>query len=104
MSQIEARRSQPSIGLTRTREFPSWVQTMNSLPASEGSACPSTPPGGGHGFNGCGCNIIVGMDSTPERAQGALTEGWVHLSQDSNDAFGNQFYAARWVCNLPCPA
>jgi hypothetical protein len=87
-----------------TKVSESWVQTMNSLPADEGGSCPSIPAGGGHGFNGCGCNIIIGMDNTPERALGALNEGWVHLSHDSNDAFGNQFYAARWVCNYPLPA
>ena len=86
-----------------SRVSESWVQTMNSLPASEGGPCPSVPPGGGHGFNGCGCNIIVGMDNTPARAQGALNEGWVNLANDSNDAFGNQFYAARWICNYPVP-
>jgi hypothetical protein len=89
-------------GNENTRVSESWVQTMNSLPASEGSSCPGG--GGGHGFNGCGCNIIVGMDNSPERAQGSLNEGWVHLADDSNDAFGNQFYAARWVCNYALPS
>jgi hypothetical protein len=79
----------------------SWLNTMNSLPANEGGSCPSSPPGGGHGFNGCGCNIIVGMDISPERAQGSMNEGWVNLMNDSNDALGNQFYAARWQCNYP---
>lgn len=77
----------------------SWLETMNSLPAGEGSSCPGG--GGGHGFNGCGCNIIIGMDSTPERAEGAMNEGWVNLANDSNDALGNQFYSARWQCNYP---
>ncbi|MCE9669863.1 hypothetical protein LY474_18865 [Myxococcus stipitatus] len=85
-----------------TRVSTSWVQTMNSLPANEGGACPGG--GGGHGFNGCGCNIIVGMDNSPQRAAGSMTESWVHLSSDSNDALGNQFYEARWVCNYPLPA
>jgi hypothetical protein len=76
-----------------------WVQTMNSLPANEGGSCPGG--GGGHGFNGCGCNLIIGMDVNAERANASLTEGWVNLTQDSNDALGNQFYAARWVCNYP---
>jgi hypothetical protein len=80
----------------------SWVQTMNSLPANEGNLCPGG--GGGHGFNGCGCNIIIGMDQTPQRAQESLGEGWVNLSNDANDALGNQFYSARWVCNYPLPS
>jgi hypothetical protein len=78
-----------------------WVNTMNSLPASEGSSCPGG--GGGHGFNGCGCNIIIGMDINAARASASLTESWVHLTQDSNDALGNAFFAARWVCNYPVP-
>lgn len=82
-----------------TRVSEAWVQTMNSLPATEGGPCPGG--GGGHGFNGCGCNIVVGMDNSPQRAAGALKEGWVNLANDSNDALGNQFYAARWVCNYP---
>jgi hypothetical protein len=72
----------------------SWQETMNSLPANitDQSVCPAG--GGGHGFNGCGCNIIVGMDNSPKRALGAMNEGWVHLANDRNDAWGNQFYEA----------
>jgi hypothetical protein len=84
-----------------TRVSDSWIQTMNSLSAAEGGSCPGG--GGGHGFNGCGCNIIVGMDSTPERADGSMNEGWVHLANDSNDALGRWWYHARWVCNYPIP-
>lgn len=80
----------------------SWVQTMNSLPANEGGGCPGG--GGGHGFNGCGCNIVIGMDNSAARAAGSMAEGWVQLANDSNDALGNQFYSARWVCNYPLPA
>jgi len=79
-----------------------WVQTMNSLPASEGGSCPGG--GGGHGFNGCGCNLVIGMDIDAARANASLTESWVHLTQDSNDALGNRFFAARWVCNYPIKA
>jgi hypothetical protein len=80
----------------------SWLDTMNALPASEGSSCPGG--GGGHGFNGCGCNIIVGMDINQARADGSMNEGWVHLADDSNDALGNQFAAVRWQCNYPFTA
>jgi hypothetical protein len=82
-----------------SRVSESWVQTMNSLPANEGGGCPGG--GGYHGFNGCGCNIVIGMDVTPQRAAQSLTEGWINLTHDSNDALGNQFYSARWVCNYP---
>ena len=86
----------------RNRVAESWVQTMNSLPAGEGSSCPAG--GGGHGFNGCGCNFVIGMDVSLARAQGSLNESWVSLANDANDALGNAFYAARWVCNYPLPA
>jgi len=86
-----------------TRVSTSWKDTMNSLPSSLGLPCAQTG-GGGHGFNGCGCHIIVGMDITLERALGSMREGWVHLADDSNDAFGNQFFAAEWLCNYPVPS
>src|SRR5262249_13347588 len=102
--------------------FKMSLHCMNSMPAWEGALCPSAPveipltgpwakyvssilvPAGGHGFNGCGCHIIVGMDITRERAIGALDESWIDLANDSNDALGNQFAAAKWVCNYPIPA
>lgn len=80
----------------------SWLDTMAVLPKSLGSPCPGG--GGGQGFNGCGCHIIVGMDITLARAEGSMNEGWVHLADDSNDAFGNQFYAAKWLCNYTLTA
>lgn len=79
-----------------------WVNTMNSLPSNLGGSCPGG--GGGHGFNGCGCNIIVGMDKTDARAKASLRESWVHITQDSNDSFGTQFHYVRWVCNYPLPS
>jgi hypothetical protein len=85
-----------------SRVSESWVETMNSLPAGEGGGCPGG--GGGHGFNGCGCNLVIGMDSTADRAAASLRESWVSLTNDSNDALGNQFYAARWVCNYSLPS
>lgn len=80
----------------------SWLNTMGVLPASLGSSCPGG--GGGQGFNGCGCHIIVGMDNTEARAKASMNEGWVHLANDGNDALGNQFYAARWLCNYTLPS
>jgi hypothetical protein len=85
-----------------TRVSDGWLNTMNSLPSNLGSSCPGG--GGGHGFNGCGCHIIFGMDKTADRAAASMTEGWVHITQDSNDALGNQFYSVRWLCNYPFSA
>lgn len=77
----------------------SWLDTMPGLPANEGGGCPGG--GGFHGFNGCGCHIIVGMDNSAQRAAVAMDESWVSLTRDENDALGNQFYSARWHCNYP---
>jgi hypothetical protein len=87
-----------------TKVSSSWLDTMNALPANLGSSCPSNPPGGGHGFNGCGCHIIVGMDNSQLRADQSMDEGWINLANDSNDALGNQFFTARWLCNYPLPS
>jgi hypothetical protein len=84
-----------------------WKDTMNSLPANivPGiSFCPSTPSGGGHGFNGCGCNVALGFDKTLDRAKAALREGWVNITHDNNDALGNNALWVEWVCNYPLPA
>ena len=50
--------------------------TMNSLPPAPagGSACGANS--GGHGFNGCGCNVALGFDANLARAQAALRESW----------------------------
>jgi hypothetical protein len=77
----------------------SWLDTMVWLPASEGGSCPGG--GGGHGFNGCGCNIVVAMDSTVEGAVAHMSENWVDLQDDSKDSKGNSFYDAVWQCNYP---
>jgi hypothetical protein len=77
----------------------SWLNTMAWLPANEGIACPGG--GGGRGFNGCGCHIVVAMDSTPQAAAAKLQENWVELTDDSKDAKGNSWYSAQWLCNYP---
>jgi hypothetical protein len=82
-----------------SRVSDAWLNTMNALPSGEGGSCPGG--GGGHGVNGCGCNIIVGMDSTALRASQSMNETWVSLTNDANDALGNNFYTARWQCNYP---
>ncbi len=80
----------------------SWKATMNSLPANLGGSCPGG--GGGHGFNGCGCNIAVGMDKTADRAAVSVRESWVSITNDNNDAIGNQFFVWRAQCNYTLPA
>jgi len=80
----------------------SWKDTMKSLPANLGRPCPGG--GGGRGFNGCGCHIAVGMDSTQANADVSLRENWVdNITNDNNDARGNRFAAFTWQCNYPFP-
>jgi hypothetical protein len=64
-----------------------WLTTMNSIPGS--------------GINGGGCNFVIAYDNTPDGAARHLTENWTDLQNDSLDAKGSQFYAARWLCNWP---
>jgi hypothetical protein len=80
-----------------------WKDTMNSLPPSPagGDGCPGG--GGGHGFNGCGCNVALGFDNTLDRATAALRESWVAITHDNNDALGNQALWVEWQCNYPLP-
>ena len=73
-----------------------WLDTLSSLPFGDGGGCGNE---GGHGINGCGCNIVVAMDSTPQSAANKMSEDWIDLRFDSNDAKGNNWYSARWQCN-----
>jgi hypothetical protein len=64
-----------------------WLTTMLSIPGS--------------GINGGGCNFVIAYDTTPDRAQQHLAENWSDIKNDSLDAQGANFYAARWLCNWP---
>ena len=84
-----------------------WLDTMSSLPANEGNSCISLigkTVGGGHGFNGCGCNIIVAMDESLDAAFTRIHEDWSELRDDNRDAKGNGWYVAGFQCNYPLPA
>ena len=84
-----------------------WLDTMASLPANEGNACidrQGNNLGGGRGFNGCGCNIVVAMDATANSASDKINEDWRDLRSDDRDATGRNFYVARMQCNYPLPA
>jgi hypothetical protein len=73
-----------------------WLDTMSTLPKEEGMACGNE---GGHGFNGCGCHIVVAMDNTAQSAASKMSEDWIDLRSDNRDARGNDWYSARWQCN-----
>ncbi|MBX3724483.1 MAG: hypothetical protein KF823_01020 [Xanthomonadales bacterium] len=74
-----------------------WLDTMAWLPSSLGHSCPGG--GGGRGFNGCGCHIVVAMDATARGAANKMAAGWSQLRNDGYDGKGNRFYSARWLCN-----
>jgi hypothetical protein len=70
-----------------------WLDTLSSLPVNEG-----------RGINGYGCNIMVAMDSTADRAGQRMGESWSDLRNDNNDAQGKAWYSARWQCNYTLPS
>ncbi len=76
-----------------------WLNSMNLLPASEGGSCPGG--GGGHGFNGCGCNIVIAMDNSSNAAVAHMSESWFNLQEEARDSKGNNWYDAIWQCNYP---
>jgi hypothetical protein len=82
----------------------SWKETMNSLPAAPGGGTACANLGGGHGFNGCGCNVAIAYDSTLDRAKAGLRLHWNGITNDHNDALGNQFLWVEWQCNYALPA
>jgi hypothetical protein len=78
-----------------------WMETMNSLPQNEGSACGAV--GGGRGINGCGLYFAMTMDGSDSVAQWKInTESWLGLQFDSNDGTGNSYYYTKAYCNYDC--
>ena len=74
-----------------------WLDTMASLPSNLGSRCGNV--GGGRGFNGCGCHIVMTMDDTPNRTAQKMAESWSALRNDGWDGKAANWYEARWLCN-----
>lgn len=98
----------PNFGLRAAQNpngsvFQAWQDTLNSLPQGEGTGCGGAQTdfshGGGHGFNGCGCNIIVTADSTQAKAQAHLTESWGLLASNALEAAGNSWWYWSASCN-----
>jgi hypothetical protein len=74
-----------------------WLDTMLWVPFFDGDPC--TNLGGGHGFNGCGCHIVVAMDATEQGVARKISENWIDLRSDDNDGQGNAWSSVRWQCN-----
>jgi hypothetical protein len=84
--------------------FQSWQDTLNSIGQYEGYACNGnyTYFGGGHGFNGCGCNIAVTTDIYQTWAQFHTGETWQTLTTSTVwDAEGNNWWYWAATCNYP---
>ncbi|MDC0746043.1 hypothetical protein [Polyangium mundeleinium] len=80
-----------------------WMETMNNLPQTLGSACSDYTIGGGRGINGCGLYVAVTMDSTNSAAQWKMnTESWYGLQLDSNDGNGTSYWYTKGFCNYDC--
>jgi hypothetical protein len=88
-----------------------WAYVISSLSQDDGCPCSSQchqAPldyryGGGHGFNGCGCNFTQTYDVTQTRANSHLSETWIQVRTDSRDGRGNAFGASVFVCNYDWP-
>lgn len=83
----------------------SFIDALNSMSQTEGWACGggNYTYGGGHGIGGCGAQVIESVDVSPSLTNWhTLTESWVGMTLDSNDATGTGYIGAYIVCNYDC--
>ena len=86
----------------------SFIDAINSMAQNEGPGCPvgsgsNYSHGGGHGIGGCGAQVIESVDATASLTTWhTLTESWVGMTLDGNDATGGNYMAAYIVCNYDC--
>ena len=74
-----------------------FISSQASL--TEGGGCSSDGYNAG-GFNGCGCNAVIGWDHTSALASfHATSESWTELSDDGYDAATHNKYTWNTVCN-----
>ncbi len=78
--------------------YASWANTLNLLPSNLGNSC-SGSGDGGHGINGCGCNLSVAADHNWSAAYTASTANWFDIQDDTKDATGVGYYFWRADCN-----
>lgn len=81
-----------------------WASAMWLIPRTRGGTCawwPNYDMGGGHGFNGCGCNIMIAEDNTWARASGRGSSNWFDLASDAagSDSYGNNYWYYYSACN-----
>jgi hypothetical protein len=86
----------------------SFIDAINSMAQNEGPGCPSGSGsnyshGGGHGIGGCGAQVIESVDgSTSATNWHTLTESWLGMTLDGNDATGGNWISAYIACNYDC--
>ncbi len=78
-----------------------WTTALNSMSAGYGSSCGvnGITNGGYHGYNGCGCNVVISFGATAAEAHNHRLEAWSDVQNDANDGKGASFYYYTWVCN-----
>ena len=79
-----------------------WTDnTMSTLSSSDGGSCGGISGAGGKGFNGCGCNVVLGVDSSATwAAWHATQEDWYDVQNDQYDVPAAGGYTlAHYSCN-----
>jgi hypothetical protein len=85
----------------------SWLDALNDDTESDTNRyCTnysgSTIYGGGKGFNGCGADMAMSLDTNGTNASNSLARSWNNISNDSYDATGAEYVVYEWVCNYDC--
>jgi len=83
-----------------------WAQALNDVNQTDGAPCaPATGNmdynrGGGHGFNGCGCNTGMVTDTTVATSNNRVSqESFSWAVNDGYDVTGAVAYNVKWLCN-----
>ncbi len=85
----------------------SYAIIVNSIPTAAGSGCTDWYQQGiyysdGHGINGCGGYIGMGLGATQTEANAHKNRPWNAIHADSNDGKGNAAWANWYSCNYDC--
>ncbi len=80
-----------------------WNVATVGLPAVDGTACGKADfsQGGRQGYNGCGCQVTMVVDSTQALALNRITNETFNqvIQDDSKDIKAANYYNYRFVCN-----
>lgn len=79
-----------------------WVETLNSLPQTVSGPCYTQDYsyGGGHGLNGCGCNLIYSAERSADWVTWRVNyEAWSQLPNDGYDGTAHYYGGYQAICN-----